>query len=235
MESTTARKYALAGGLLYLATFAFSIPTLGMKAPLDNADFVLGAGSATSVTWASFFDVLTALAGVGTAVALYPVTRRFSRSAAIGFVSSRVIEAGILVVGAMSLLSLVTLRDAGTGDTASLLTTGESLVALHDWSFLFGPGFMAVVNAAMLGSVMYRSGLVPRAIPLIGLVGAPLLFASDIAVLFGMHEQVSASAMLATLPIAAWELSVGVYMTFKGFRRPVDVADAPVASPALAA
>jgi hypothetical protein len=235
MESTTARKYALAGGLLYLATFVFSIPTLGMKAPLDNADFVLGAGSATSVSWASLFDFVTAVAGIGTAVALYPVIRRFSGASAIGFVTTRTLEAAILVVGAMSLLSVITLRDAGTGDTASLLTSGQSLIALHDWSFLFGPGFMAVFNAVFLATAMYRFRLVPRIIPLIGLIGAPLLFASDIGVLFGMHEQVSSSAMLATLPIAAWEFSLGVYLTVKGFKRPVDVVDAPAASPALAA
>lgn len=235
----TTRKFALAGGVLYLVTFAASIPTLGLKAPLvDDAAWILGNGSDTGVLWAGFLDFVTALACIGTAVALWPITKRYSAAAALGFVTSRVLEAGILVLGAISLLSVVTLRnDFAGGDPAAMLTTSQSLIAVHDWSFLFGPGFMAAVNALLLGSIMYRSGLVPRAIPLMGLIGAPLLFASDIGVLFGFHNQVSGSALLATLPVAAWEFSLGVYLTVKGVRRPVEAADdaAPVASPEYAA
>jgi len=232
----TTRKLALAAGLLYLVTFLASIPTLALKAPLvDHADFVLGHGNETGVIWGGLLDFVCALAGIGTAVALYPVTRRFSRTSAIGFVTTRTLEAAILVVGAISLLSVVTLRnDLAGGDTASLMTTSRSLLAMHDWSFLLGPGFMPAFNALFLATVMYRFRLVPRVIPLLGLVGVPLLFASSLATMFGGHGQVSSSAFVFALPIAAWELSLGVYLTVKGFRRPVTL-DAPVASPALAA
>jgi len=232
----TTRKLALAAGLLYLVTFLASIPTLALKAPLvDHADFVLGHGNETGVIWGGLLDFVCALAGIGTAVALYPVTRRFSRTSAIGFVTTRTLEAAILVVGAISLLSVVTLRnDLAGGDTASLMTTSRSLLAMHDWSFLLGPGFMPAFNALFLATVMYRFRLVPRVIPLMGLVGVPLLFASSLATMFGGHGQVSSSAFVFALPIAAWELSLGVYLTVKGFRRPVTL-DAPVASPALAA
>ncbi len=232
----TTRKLALAAGVLYLVTFAASIPTLALKGPLvDHANFVLGHGSETSVLWGGFLDFVCAIAGIGTAVALYPVTRRCSRTSAIGFLASRTLEAAILVVGAISLLSVVTLRnDVVGGNTASLLTTSRSLVAMHDWSFLFGPGFMPAINAIVLATVMYRFRLVPRFIPLMGLVGAPLLFASTLATLLGGPSQTSSTAMLFALPIAAWEFSLGVYLTFKGFRRPIDT-DASVASPALAA
>jgi hypothetical protein len=232
----TTRKLALAAGVLYLVTFAASIPTLVLKAPvIDHADFILGHGDQTPVLWGGFLDFVCAIAGIGTAVALYPVTRRFSRTSAIGFITSRTLEAAILVVGAISLLSIVTLRnDAVGGDTSSLLTTGRSLVALHDWSFLFGPGFMPAINAVFLATVMYRFRLVPRFIPMMGFIGAPLLFASSVVTLFGGHGQVSDTATLFALPIAAWEFSLGVYLTFKGFQRSIP-ADAPVASPALAA
>lgn len=233
----TTRKLALAAGVLYLVTFLASIPTLALKAPLvDHADFVLGHGSETSVLWGGFLDFICAVAGIGTAVALYPVTRRFSRTSAIGFVTSRTLEAAILVVGAISLLSIVTLRnDVVGGDTSSLLTTSRALLAMHDLSFLFGPGFMPALNALFLATVMYRFRLVPRFIPLMGLVGAPLLFASSLATLFGGHGQISSSAFVFALPIAAWEFSLGVYLTVKGFRRPVVDTDAPLASTALAA
>jgi hypothetical protein len=157
-----------------------------------------------------------ALACFGTAVALYPVVKRQNEGVALGFVGSRVLEAAIIVSGVVSLLSVVTLRQAGAG--ADALVTGQALVASYDWTFLFGPGFMAVINALLLGSLMYQSRLVPRIIPLVGLIGAPLLFASDIAVLFGIWGQMSLPAGIATLPVALWEFSLGVYLVVKGFK-----------------
>jgi hypothetical protein len=233
----TTRKLALAAGVLYLVTFAASIPTLGLKTPLvDHPSFVLGRGDENGVIVASLLDFVCAIAGIGTAVALYPVTRRFSRPSAIGFVTTRTLEAGILVLGAISLMSVVTLRnDVVGGDSASLLTTSRSLVAMHDWSFLFGPGLMPAFNALFLATVMYRFRLVPRFIPLVGLVGAPLLVASSVITLFGGHSQTSSTAMLLAFPIAAWELAVGVYMTFKGLRQAPPGVDAPAVTPALAA
>ena len=114
-----------------------------------------------------------------------------------------------------------------------LTTVARSLVAVHDWSFLLGPGVMSAVNAICLGTVLYRSGLVPRFLPTIGLIGAPLLLTSSTMVLFGVHEQVSETAMVMTLPIAFWEFGIGVYMTVKGFRPEGEAAlavdEAPVA------
>jgi hypothetical protein len=233
----TTRKLTWAAGVLYLVTFAASIPTLALKAPLvDHADFVLGHGSETAVIWGGFLDFVCAVAGIGTAVALYPVTRRFSRTSAIGFVTSRTLEAAILVVGAISLLSVVTLRNDVVGtDASSLMTTSQSLVALHDWSFLFGPGFMPAFNALFLATVMYRFRLVPRLIPLMGLIGAPLLFASSFATLLGGHGQISSTATMFALPIAAWELSLGVYLMVKGIKRSAVDADGPASSAVLAA
>jgi hypothetical protein len=234
----TTRKLAWAAGVLYLVTFAASLPTLALKAPItDHADFILGHGSETAVLWGGFLDFVCALAGIGTAVALYPVTRRYSRTSAIGFITTRTLEAAILAVGAISLLSVVTLRNnvVGGGDTSSLMTTGQSLVAMHNWSFLFGPGFMAVFNALFLATVMYRFRLVPRFIPIMGLIGAPLLLASDLATLFGGHAQISSTATLFALPIAAWEFSLGVYLIVKGIKRPATDTDTPVPSTALAA
>ncbi len=163
------RKLALAGGIFYLLTFAFSLPTLALKAPLHDPAFVLGAGDDTGVVWAALFDFLTGVTGIGTAVALYPVARRVSRTRSLGFVTSRVVEAGILVVGALAILAMVTLHQDSAGASgdvaASVQANGRSLLAIHDWSFLFGPGYMAVANAVLLGSIMYQSRLVPRWIP----------------------------------------------------------------------
>lgn len=220
---TPLRRTAFVAGILYLVTFAASIPALVLYDDvLNNPDFVLGAGSAGGVAWGALLEVITGLAGIGTAVALYPVVRRQSETAALGFVAARVLEASMILVGAIALLAALTLRQdvAGTAgaDAGSLVTTGHSLVAVHDWTFLFGPGVIPVANALLLGSIMYRSRLVPRIIPTIGLIGAPILLASSTATLFGVYDQVSAWATLAALPIAGWEFSLGVWMVVKGFK-----------------
>src|SRR5919112_5690039 len=215
------RRTSRAAGILYLITFV-SVPTLMVFQPVrDGADFVLGSGSATGVLWGAFSEVVVALAGIGTAVVLFPVAKRVSETAALGFVTSRVVEGALIIVGVVSVLSLVTLRNdvAGTADAdpASLVTTGHTLAAVYDWTFLLSQSLAPVFNALCLGYVLYRSGLVPRILPTLGLIGAPLLLAADIAIFFGVFDRTGPIA-LAALPIAAWEFSLGVYLTVKGFR-----------------
>jgi hypothetical protein len=221
MDST--RKIALVAGTFYLITFAASIPALILLGPvLDNSDYIVSSGADTQVLWGCFLDMVNALACVGTAVTLFPVVKRQNEATALGFVTTRVLEAAIIMIGVVSLLSVVTLRQelgGATGaDAATLVTTGQALVAVRDWTFLLGPSLMAALNALLLGSLMYRSGLVPRIIPTMGLIGAPLLLAATIATLFGYNEQISVWSGIATLPVAAWELSLGVYMVVKGFK-----------------
>jgi hypothetical protein len=212
------RKTALVAGALYLITFATSIPARVLFGPVRNdPNYILGPGLADrQVLFAGLLDVLLAFSCIGTAIALYPVVKRQNQGVALGFVGSRTLEAAIIVSGVIALLSVVTLRQAGAG--ADALVASQTLVAVYDWTFLFGPGFMACLNALLLGSLLYRSGLVPRIIPLVGLIGAPLLFASDLAVMFGIWEQVSLPAGIATVPIALWEVSLGVWLVVKGFR-----------------
>ena len=216
------RRTARTAGVFYLLTFV-SMPTLALYQGVRNqGDFVLGAGSDTGVLWAAFSEVVVALAGVGTAVALYPVTRRISQSAALGFVTTRVLEGALILVGVASVLTLLTLRHdvAGTpdADAASLVTTGSALVGFYDGAFLLSQSLMPAFNALLLGSMLYRSRLVPRILPALGLVGAPLLLASDVAIFFGVFERTAPVAVLGALPIAVWEFSLGVYLTVTGFR-----------------
>jgi hypothetical protein len=234
-QQDSLRRTAFVAGALYLITFVTSIPTLILYGPVHGADFVLGAGSDTGVLVGAFLEVLLALSGVGTAVALYPVVRRQNDSLALGFVTSRVLEAAGILVGVMSLLTLVTLRQhlaGATGaDASSLRTSGSALVAFHDWSFVLSQSLMPSVNALLLGSLMYRSGLVPRVIPLLGLIGAPLLFASVTATIFGAYDQTSTVALIAALPVAVWEFSLGTWLVVKGFR-PSPITAAPTGTSA---
>ena len=228
---TKTRKAALIAGVLYLVTFVTSIPVLGMyDKALNDSGFLFGAGSDKIVLVGAIFEVICGLTGIGTAVFLYSILKRHSPAGALGFVTSRVIEAAMIMVGVLSVLSIVTLHNdvAGTAgaDAGSLVTSWHSLVAVHDWSFLLGPGVMPAVNALCFATVLYRSRLVPRIIPTIGLIGAPVLLASSTAVLFGAYDQVSHWSMLTALPIATWEFSVGVYMMVKGFKATA-VAETP--------
>jgi hypothetical protein len=226
----TMRRTSLAAGILYLLTFV-SIPTLALYQDARGApDFVLGAGSDSGVLLAAFSEVVVAVACIGTAVVFFPVIRRQSETAAIGFVAARVAEGALILVGVVSVLTLLGLRTdvAGTAgaDPASLVTTGHALSAAYDWTFLLSQSFMPVFNALFLGYALYRSGLVPRALPVLGLIGAPLLLASDIAVFFGLYDRAAPVAVLAAAPIAIWELSLGVHLVVKGFR-PAAVAALP--------
>ena len=228
------RKTALVGGILYLLTFVSSIPAAFLLDPvLSDPAYVLGAGADTQVSFAAFLDLVNALACIGTAVALFSVVKRQHEGLALGFVTTRMFEAAVLVLGVVSILSVVTLRQAGAagGDAASLVPAGRALVAVRDWTFVIGPG-MAGLNALLLGTLLYRSRLVPRAIPALGLVGAPVFLSFVVAVIFGIAELGSVWQAIGVLPIFFWELSVGLWMTFKGFNRSAPlVAAAEARSP----
>lgn len=205
------RKTAFVAGAFYLITFVSSIPALGLLGPvLNNPDYIISSGADTRVLLGGSLDLINALAAIGTAVALFAVVKRQNEAVALGFVASRLLEAAVIVVGVVSIFSVVTLRQdlaGATGaDAASLVTTGQSLVAIRDWTFLLGPGLMAGINALLLGYLMYRSRLVPRVIPVLGLIGAPLHLASVTATLFGINEQVSVWSAIAVAPIFVWEL-----------------------------
>ena len=186
------RTTALVGGLMYIVTFLASIPQLWLFANIvDHSEgFIAGHGSTTPVLWGSWLEVITALSGIATAVALYPVTRRVGKSAAVGFLASRVTEAGLILVGVVSVLTVVTMRTDLAGATGAradaLAVTGHTLIELRQWTFLVGPGIMAGINGLFLAYVMYRSRLVPRIIPTIGLIGAPLILISSSGTLFGL-------------------------------------------------
>jgi hypothetical protein len=208
------------GGAFYLITFASSIPAVFLLRPvLNDPNYVLSAGADTQVTFGTMLDLVNALAAIGTAVALFPVVKRQSEAFALGFVTTRMFEAAVIVIGIVSLLTVVSLRDPGaTGAEAdSLVTAGQSLVAAYDWTFLLGPNVMAALNALVLGTVLYKSGLVPRVLPTLGLIGAPLLLTVTIATIFGLTEHGSVWWLVAA-PIFIWELSLGFYLVIKGFK-----------------
>jgi hypothetical protein len=229
------QKTARIFGWLFIATFVTSIPARllfvdGLGASWQDMRFVPGAGSDTSMKLGAIFEFLLIVAAIGTAVVLYPIVKRQSEKVALGYVTARVVEAAFIPVGLVSLVSVLTVRQGLAGATgaeaASMVATGRSLVATYEWAFLFGPGLVVGFgNGLMLGYLMYRSGLVPRPMAMLGLIGGPMLILSFGFQLFGVYENVSGPAAVMVLPQIAWEASLGVYAAWKGFRRSPIIAD----------
>ena len=227
------RKTALVAGIFYLITFV-SIPTLALYGPVkSDANFIVSAGSTTPILVGGVLEMIVALAGIGTAVALFSVLKRQHEGFAIGLITTRIFEGAVIVTGVSSILSIVTLQHAGAAgaEAAALVATGRAQVASFNWSFLLGQSLMPSLNAVLLGTLLYRSRLVPRVLPIVGLIGAPLLLAGTVATLFGFAEQYGTVSATA-IPIALWELSLGLWLTFKGFNRsaPIMVAAAAEAA-----
>ena len=205
------------------STFLTSIPAaLILYDPvLNDTHYILGAGDDTRVTLGALLEIFLMIGNVGTAVVMFPILRRYSETLSLSYVASRTIEATIIGVGAISLLSVVTLRDdlaasIGAGGT-SLNVAGRTLVAIHDWTFLLGPGFCVGVNGILLGWLMYRTGLMPPRLAMLGVIGGPLIFLSSIAVLFGAYEQDGLHALFS-IPEGAFEAAFAIYLIVKGFR-----------------
>jgi hypothetical protein len=210
----SSRKIALAAGVLYLLTFV-SIPTLALYGQVKSANYILGAGPDTAAIIGGILEIIVALAGIGTAVVLFTVLKKQNEVLALGLVASRVLEASTIFLGVTFILSIVTLRQAGAG--ADALVTSHTLAALYDRIFLLGQSFMPAINDLLLGFLLYKSRLVPRALSMIGLVGGPVLIAGYLAVLFGLIGQHGSLAGLSAFPVALFEFSLGVWLTVKGF------------------
>src|SRR5437764_4087630 len=193
------RKTALVAGVLYLLTFV-SIPTLFLYGPVKSANYILGAGPDTAAIIGGILEIIVALAGIGTAVVLFPVLKKQNEAAALVLVASRILESGTIFVGVAFLLSIVTLRQTGAG--AEALVTSHVLVALYDRIFLQGQSFMPAICDLLLGFLLYQSRLVPRGLSLIGIVGGPILLAGSTAVMFGLLGLHSPLGGLSAMPVA---------------------------------
>ena len=212
--ASSQRRISLTAGILYLITFV-SVPTLSIYGPVKSASYILGAGPDTGAIIGGILEIIVALAGIGTAVTLFPVLKKQNEGAALGLVAARVLESGTIFVGVAFLLTIVSLRQAGAG--ADALVTSHALAALYDRIFLLGQSFMPAICDLLLGFLLYRSRLVPRGLSLIGIVGGPVLLVGYFAVLFGLIGQHAPLAGLTALPVALFEFSLGVWLIVKGF------------------
>ena len=213
-------------GVLYLITYVTSIPALLLYEPAlrHPVGFVAGGGSVNKIYLGALLELLLILANIGTAVVIVPIMRRQFEDLSIGYVTARIVESTFILVGILAMLGVATLQQQSAG--ANEGTVAYTLAAIKDWTFILGPGWtVGWGNGLILGYMMYRTRLVPRAWTWLGLIGGPLIIISGTIVMFrGGHPSGSLQGV-ATIPEGLWELFLGVYCTIWGFRR-----EAPILS-----
>ena len=232
------QKAARVFGGLFLLTFVTSIAGALLYGPvLHHEDYIVNGTADGQIELGALFEIGLVITNIGTAVVLFPIARRSSETLALGWVASRIVESTLIAVGIVSLLSVVTLHGEGVGTNATLVTSAQSLVAAHDWTFLLGPGFcVAFGNGLLLGYAMLRSGLLPRRLAMIGLIGGSLCLVNSAGALFGAWDQMSSTGGLLSFAEMIWEGAVlGVYLPVKGFRDPAATTPAPVVTGRAAA
>ena len=234
VSAAESRRISMTFGALYLITFATSIPALWLYQPvLDNpAGYVAGAGHDNRILLGAFLELLLIIANIGTATVVFPLLKRANETCAVSYVTARVMESTFILVGILSVVAVVTLRqNPSSGSDATLGTIAYTLADIKDWTFILGPGFVVGIgNGLLLGYLMYRSELVPRRMAILGLIGGPLIIITGVLALFGVIQWGGSVQSFATLPEAIWELLLGIYPLVWGFR-----AAAPILRPAVAA
>lgn len=211
---TSSRRTSLTVGLLYLLTFV-SIPTIAIYGQVKETSYVLSSGPDTSIIFGGILEIIVALAGIATAVTLFPILKKQREELALGLVAARILESATTFVGVAFILSIVTLRQDGAG--ADALVISKALVALYHRIFLLGQSFMPAICDILLGLLLYKSRLVPRTLSLIGIVGGPILLIGYFAVMFGFVGRLAPLAAISAVPVALFEFSLGLWLTFKGF------------------
>jgi hypothetical protein len=204
--------------VLFLVTFATAIPAVALFQPVldDPVGYVANGGSDNRIVFGALLELLLIIANIGTAVVVYPILKRQNHVLALGYVTARIVECTFILVGVLAVLAIVTLSEQNAGDEGAIAYT---LAALKDWTFILGPGWVVGWgNGLILGYLMYSSELVPRRLAMFGLVGGPLIVLSGTLVMFGVIDQGGTAQGLATLPEFVWELGLGIYATFWGFK-----------------
>jgi hypothetical protein len=233
------RRAATIVGWLFIVTYVTSISAkIGFYPPLFDGNYVTGPGEDSRVLWGAFMEAILIVANIGTATALYTVVKHRYPNLGLSFIAARIMESVFIGVGILAVLTVVTLRQdyaaADEQSAAGLAAVGDAFVAMQEWTFNLGPGVVVGVgNGMILGFMMWRTGLVPRGLALLGLVGGPLLVMSGSAVILGLIEPQSAVHNLSVIPEFFWELGFGIYLVVKGFKTPAAEVEGTTGDPAV--
>ena len=218
------RRAATIVGWMFVLTYVTSISAkVWFYPPLFDGNYITGPGADSRVLWGAFAEAILIIANIGSATALYTVVKHRYPNLGLSFIAARTMESVFIGVGILAVLTVVTLRQdyAASGDqsAAGLVAVGDAFLAMQHWTFNLGPQFVVGVgNGCVLGWMMFRTGLVPRRLAVLGLIGGPLIVASGSAAVLHLIEPGGAVQSLSAAPEFFWELSFGIYLIVKGFR-----------------
>jgi hypothetical protein len=210
-------------GALFILAAVTSIIGLTLYNPILNGpDYMIkGSEHANQVILGAIMELILVVSAIGTSTTMFPFLRKYSETIALWHVCFRFLEAVIITVGIISVLSLLSLSRAfvasGALDIATFQASGTLLKAVHDWTFLLGPNFMLGINTMMYSYIFYKSKLVPRFIPILGMIGATFVFTAALLEMFGVFSQISVWGAILSLPVFANEMILAVWLIVKGF------------------
>ena len=210
------------GVLFIIATVAAILGSLVITKPnLDDPDYLFKfSANKNRVLIGVLIELIAAGAVVGTGVMLFPVFKNHNEALALAYFGGRSIEGVLIIGGAISALLLLSLSReyvAGASDAYHFQTLGTLLLAKRDWSLLVGPMIVFSINALILNYLFYQSRLVPLFISVWGLIGAPLVLAAGLLVMFDLAPLVSIIVILLVLPIALNEMVLALWLIVNGF------------------
>jgi hypothetical protein len=217
------RIIAINTGVLFLIAAVASILGLILYQPiLEDSEYIVhSATHNTQIYWGAFFEIITAFAVIGTPISFFPILRKVNLSMAVATVSFRLLEAVIIILGILSLLAIISLNQSFSEDVNPNITTyvvsGKLLIAIKNWTFLFGPNLALGPSTLLTSYMLYKSKLIPKTIAFLGLIGGPLIFLSAIFVMFGFYKQISLMGTLTALPVFFYEMSLAICLVYKGF------------------
>lgn len=217
------QKAAKIVGVLFILAAVTAVVGLNLYNPiLKGPDYLLnGAKHANQAVLGAVMELVLVVSAIGTATTMFPILRKYNETIALWHVCFRFLEAIIITVGVISVLSLLTLSRefaaGGAPDPVAFQASGIVLKAIHDWTFMLGPLFMLGINTMMYSYIFYKSKLVPRFIPILGMTGATCVFVCALLVMFGVIEQISVLGGILALPVAANEMILAVWLIVKGF------------------
>jgi hypothetical protein len=221
------RKNTIIIGVLFVLAAITAMIGLGLYQPaLNDPEYIIRrTANETGVIWGAFCELILAFSIIGISIMMFPILNKENETTAIGYVCFRLLEATIIIMGIICMLSIVTLSDLYTKsiepNASSFLTVGKLLAIVHNWTFLLGPNLALGPSTLMMSYLLYKSKLVPRFIAVLGLVGGSLIISCAILVMFGVFLQISLWGALLAVPVFAYEMTLAGWLIVKGFNSSV--------------
>jgi hypothetical protein len=209
-------------GVLFIIGTAAGVLSVGLIGTVEGTpDLGKFAANENMVLFGVLSIFIMAAACAGTAIWMYPVLKQYSESLALGAVCFRLIEAALMVIGAIIMLVLLSLSlefvKAGAPDPSYFETLGMLVRAGYDWLFNV-PMLLAWCTAALMYYyIFYRTKLIPRWITAWGIIGIILSMVASMSILFGILDTSMTVHTLMNFPIALQEMVMAVWLIAKGF------------------